>query len=78
MRKERFYGFLIIANGIMLALFLGVLLVSGASTASLGSGLHPALFWGGAMVNLLLVSGAWLIIDVVLWMWFRRKYKKSR
>lgn len=78
MRKERFYGFLIIANGIMLALFLGVLLVSGASTASLGSGLHPVLFWGGAMVNLLLVSGAWLIIDVVLWMWFRRKYKKSR
>ena len=77
MRKERFYGFFIIANGIMLALFLVVLLVSGASTASHGSGLHPALFWGGAMVNLLLVSGAWLIIDFVLLMWFRRKYKKG-
>ena len=73
MRKAHCYGFFIIANGIMLALFLGVLLLSGASTASHGSGLHPGLFWGGTIVNLLLVSGAWLIIDFVQLLWFRRK-----
>lgn len=78
MRKERIYGFFIIANCVMLALFLGLLLVSGATSWFHSADHHPALFWGGAVVNLLLVSGIWLTLDFVMLMWFRRKYKKEK
>lgn len=78
MQKKRFYSFFFIANGVMLALFLGLLLVSGATGGFYSPAHHPAVFWGGALVNLLLVSGVWMILDFVILMWFRRKYKKEK
>lgn len=78
MQKERFCSFFLIANGIMLVLFLGILLVSGATSGLHSTGHHTAIFWGGAVVNLLLVSSTWLALDFLMLIWFRRKYKKEK
>lgn len=75
MKNNRFYILFCIVNVVLLCIPIALISYYGISGIIENGVYQPFVFWGGAFVNIIILSGIWMVLDILILFWFKVKNK---
>lgn len=78
MKRNYFYILFFIINVLLLCISIALVSYYGISGVFDDGVYRPFVFWGGAFVNIIILSGIWIVFDILILLWFKVKHNRVR